>query len=344
MGRATRFLDACWGKPTDTSPVWLMRQAGRYLPQYQAVRARTDFLGLCKTPELACEVTLQPVDILGVDAAIIFSDILVPVEAMGLELVFDDHGPGFPNPVRDQKAVDALVVPDVQDRLGYVMEALRLTRKALDGRVPLIGFAGAPYTLMAYAVEGGGSRNFEQVKRLMYTRPELAHALLEKLAATQVAYLRAQVAAGAQALQLFDSWAGALGPDDFEVFAAPYAKKVLDAVGDLGVPRIYFVLDGGTQLPAVQACGADVVGLDWRTPLGWARGVLGPDQAVQGNLDPVALQGSLQTLKTKVGRLIEDNAGRPGHVVNLGHGILPQTPPDHAKAFVDMVHQLGARP
>jgi len=341
MSRADRFLKACRGEAVDTPPVWLMRQAGRYLPQYMAVRAKTDFLGLCKTPELACEVTVQPVDLIGVDAAIIFSDILIPVEAMGMKLVFDDHGPSFPEPLRHEAQAAALVVPDPNEKTGFVMEALRLTRKALNGRVPLIGFAGAPYTLLSYMVEGKGSRNFEETKKLLYTRPDIAHSVLEKLAQTQISYLKAQVAAGAQVIQLFDSWAGALAPDDFETFAAPYSKKILDALKDSGVPRIYFVLDGGTQLPAIQACKPDVVGLDWRTPLGWARGVLGNAQAVQGNLDPCALLGDLPTLKAKVKRILDENAGRPGHIVNLGHGILPPTPPAHAKAFVDYVHELG---
>ncbi|MBI5497256.1 MAG: uroporphyrinogen decarboxylase [Deltaproteobacteria bacterium] len=344
MARAERFLQACRGEQVDAPPVWLMRQAGRYLPEYQKVRARTDFLGLCKTPEWAAEVTLQPVDILGVDAAIIFSDILIPVEAMGMKLVFDDHGPGFPDPIRDEKAVDALTIPDPQDRTGFVLEAIRLTVKALGGRVPLIGFAGAPYTLLSYMVEGGSSRNFENTKRMMYTRPDLVHRALEKITETQLRYLRAQVAAGARAIQVFDSWGGHLAPDDFREFAAPYARRILDGMKDAGVPRIYFVLDGGTQLPEIQRCGADVVGLDWRTPLGWARSVLGERQAVQGNLDPCALLGSQDTLRRKVKGLLDDNAGRPGHVVNLGHGILPMTPPEHARAFVEMVHELGARP
>lgn len=339
----SRFLKACRGEKTDTSPVWLMRQAGRYLPEYMRVRAKTDFLGLCKTPELACEVTVQPVDILGVDAAIIFSDILIPVESMGMKLVFDDHGPSFPEPIRDEKAAEKLLVPDPLEKTGFVMEAIKQTVRALNGRVPLIGFAGAPYTLLSYMVEGGSSKNFENTKRMMYTRPDLVHAILDKVTRTQLSYLRAQVAAGAQAVQLFDSWAGALSPDDFQTFAAPYAKRILDGVKDLGVPRIYFVLDGGTQLKAVQACGADVVGLDWRTGLAWARAQLGDAQPVQGNLDPCALLGSVDTLRGKVKALLDENAGRPGHVVNLGHGILPMTPPAQAKAFVDLVHELGKR-
>ena len=343
MPQHDRFLRACRGESVDATPVWLMRQAGRYMPEYQKVRSKTDFLGLCKTPALACEVTLQPVDYLGVDAAIIFGDILVPVEAMGMKLVFDDHGPGFPEPIRDEKQLETLRVPDPQEGLGFVMEAIRQTVAALNGRVPLIGFAGAPYTLLSYMVEGGSSRNFDHTKRLMYTRPDLAHRMLDMLAETQLRYLRAQVQAGAAAVQLFDSWAGALSPDDFRVFAAPYARRVLDGLKDLGVPRIYFVLDGNTVLKDVQACGPTVVGLDWRVELGVARAQLGDAQVVQGNLDPCALLGSLDTLQSKVKTIITQNQGRPGHIFNLGHGILPMTPPPNAKALVEMVHTLSAR-
>ncbi|MEW5849528.1 MAG: uroporphyrinogen decarboxylase [Myxococcota bacterium] len=343
MARADRFLKACRGEPVDTSPVWLMRQAGRYLPEYQAVRGKTDFLGLCKTPDLACEVTVQPVDIIGVDAAIIFSDILIPVEGMGMKLIFDEHGPQLPEPLRTEADVDKLQVMDPAEKTPFVLEAIKLTKRALNGRVPLIGFAGAPYTLLSYAVEGKGSRNFEETKKLLYTRPDLAHKALDKLTETQIRYLKAQIDVGAQAVQLFDSWAGALSPDDFETFAAPYAKRIMTALKDSGVPRIYFVLDGGTQLKTIQACGADVVGLDWRTHFGRARAELGDSQPVQGNLDPCALLGDLSTLRRKTQLLMEQNAGRPGHVVNLGHGILPVTPPAHAKAFVEMVHELGAR-
>jgi uroporphyrinogen decarboxylase len=340
--RATRFLSACRCQPVDTTPIWIMRQAGRYLPEYRKVRGTTDFLTLCKTPDLAAEVTLQPVDILGVDAAIIFSDILVPAEPMGLTLtVSEGEGPRIHNPVRSAADVERLVVPDPTEGTGYVLEALRRVRKALDGKVPLIGFAGAPFTLAAYAVEGGGSKNYLHIKRFMYEQPKAAHALFSKLADTVTLFLQAQVEAGAQAVQIFDSWGGVLSPADFEEYSLPYLKRIVDGMKGRGVPVILFGTDMGLVLEKLASTGADVVGLDWRINLDAARARLPGKVAVQGNLDPVGLFMPLPMLEARAADILQRNAGRPGHVFNLGHGILPETPVEHAKFLVETVHRLG---
>jgi uroporphyrinogen decarboxylase len=331
--RADRFLRACRGEPVDTTPVWIMRQAGRYLPDYRRVRGTTDFLTLCKTPDLAAEVTLQPVDILGVDAAIIFSDILVTAEPMGLHLtVSEGEGPRIHNPVRTPADVEKLAVPDPTQGTGYVLEALRRVRKALAGKVPLIGFAGAPFTLGAYVVEGGGSKNYLHIKRFMYEQPKAAHALFGKLADTVTLFLRAQI---------FDSWGGVLSPADFDEFSLPYLTRIVDGVKGRGAPVILFGTDMGLMLERLAATGADVIGLDWRIQIDAARARLPPSVAVQGNLDPVALFMPLPLLETRVTDIVRRNAGRPGHIFNLGHGILPETPVDHAQFVVDLVHRLG---
>jgi uroporphyrinogen decarboxylase len=337
MQDPTRFLRACRGEPVDRTPVWFMRQAGRYLPAYQATRARAgDFLTLCRTPELACEVTLQPVDLLGVDAAILFSDILVPLEAMGLGLSFTDEGPRV-QPVRDEAGIAALRVPAAEE-LPYVLEAVRLIRRELAGRVPLIGFAGAPFTLLTYAVEGQTGRQFAESKRLLFTAPQAAHALLDKLARTVTAFLRGQAAAGAQALMLFDSWAGVLSRADYAVYAAPYVQRVLTELKPLGVPLIYFANDGTALLPEVGKLPADVFSVDWRLPLSEAAARLGSPRPLQGNLDPCALFAPLPEIARRVQAILEDARGLPGHIFNLGHGILPQTPWEHVQAVVELVH------
>jgi uroporphyrinogen decarboxylase len=341
MPRADRFLRALRGEPVDTTPIWIMRQAGRYLPEYRATRARAgDFLTLCKTPELACEVTLQPVERLGVDAAILFSDILIPVEKMGIPLTFSEgEGPRL-EPVRDAQAIARLRVPEPEAELGYVLDAIRLIRRALDGKVPLIGFAGAPFTLLTYAVEGQTGKQFAETKRLLFTAPEAAHALLDKMAETCIAYLGAQVKAGAQALQLFDSWVGQLGPDDFRAFAAPYVKRVIDALRPLGAPIIYFANDGATLIGDAARLGADALGVDWRLPLDEARARAGADVTLQGNLDPCALFAPVVEIERRAAEVLRRAGGRR-HVFNLGHGILPPTPPEHAEALVEIVHRLG---
>jgi len=337
-----RFLDACRRRPVDKTPIWLMRQAGRYLPEYRAVRAKVSFLELCKTPDLAAEVTLQPVNILGVDAAILFSDILVVCEAMGMKLVLEDEGPQFPAPLRTQADVDRLHVPDPQQELGYVMEAIRRSLKGLGGRVPLIGFCGGPWTLAAYMIEGKTSRSFERAKAALFADEKLAHALLGKIADALVAYLNAQLAAGAHALQIFDSWAGALGPEDYAKFGAPYIARVIAGLArDARDPQpvIVFGVETGELLAQLAATGADVVGVDWRVPLDEARGRVGPGVALQGNLDPATLFLPLREQEIRVARVLElaDLAG-PGHIFNLGHGVLVGTPVENAKALVRQVH------
>jgi uroporphyrinogen decarboxylase len=322
----------------------MMRQAGRYLPEYRAVRQRADFLTMVGTPELATEVTLQPVELLGVDAAIIFSDILVVPTAMGMRLTVDDGvGPRFPEPLRTSADFDRLhdFVPD--DALGYVLEALRLTRRALDGRVPLIGFAGAPWTLMSYMVEGGGSKSFTVAKRLLVEDPRRAHALLGRLATAVGSFLVAQVRAGAQALQLFDSWSGALGPADFREFALPYLSQAVGLAKAAGVPVIAFCPGSGWALEEIaRDSGADVIGVDWQTDAGDARRRLPVSRvALQGNLDPCWLYAPPAIIRERTHSMLAQFGGR-GHIANLGHGILPDVPVEHARAFIDAVREWRA--
>lgn len=333
------FLAACKGEPTDHVPVWFMRQAGRYLPEYRRVRADLDFLALCKNPELATEVTLQPVRRLGVDAAILFSDILIPMEAMGLELRFDEgRGPIFPNPVRDEKAAAALRVPEPEEAVPFVLETVRLLRREL--KAPLIGFSGAPFTLATYIIEGGGSRNFLHTKRMMYQAPGLYHDILDKIADCTAKYLIAQAEAGAQALQLFDTWAGALAPEDYARYALPYVQKIVAALrGRLGpeMPIIYFANNGATLLPQTSGLDVDVLGIDWRVPLEDAIRRAG-NHAVQGNLDPLALFLPKADLAERINAMLEAGRDARGHIFNLGHGIIPETDPDQVKFAVDTVH------
>lgn len=348
--RASRFLRACRGQPVDTTPAWIMRQAGRYLPAYRATRARAgDFLTLCKTPELACEVTLQPVEQIGVDAAIIFADILIPVEAMGVPLRFaEGEGPRL-RPVRDAAAVAALRVPDPEEHTGFVMEAIRLAVRALDGKVPVIGFAGAPWTVFCYAVEGQTSRGYPTARRMLYEAPELAEALLDKLTDTTIAYLLAQVRAGAAAVQLFDSWAGALGVEEYRRFSLPRVRRIVETVraalravpGAGGVPFIYFCNEGAALLEDAATVGADVLGVDYRLPLDAVRARLGDEPTLQGNLDPLALFAPPDEIARRAADVIRRAGAR--HVFNLGHGILPETPPEHAIALVEAVHHHGRR-
>ncbi len=342
MSRQDRFLRACRQEPVDKTPVWIMRQAGRYLPEYRAVREKVKFLELCKTPELAAQVTLQPVDLLGVDAAILFSDILVVCEAMGMELILEDKGPEFPQPLRSAADVASLGMPDPEVELRYVMEAIRLIRRGLDGKVPLIGFCGAPWTLAAYMIEGKGSRSFEKAKALLFSDEALAHSLLEKLSDALVLYLNAQLAAGAQALQIFDSWAGALSPSDYRKFGAPYIARIIGSLKRDPVspqPVIVFGVETGELLGQLAATGADVVGVDWRVPLDEARKRVSPKVALQGNLDPAALFLPRDQLEVRVRAVLaEAKAAGGGHIFNLGHGILPPTPVASAKALVEIVH------
>jgi len=341
MSQDYTFLKACRGEATDYTPVWLMRQAGRYLPQYMEVRRKVSFLELCKTPELAAEVTIQPIDYLNADAAILFSDILTPVEPMGLKLDFVP-GPVFENPVRTAADIEALRIPDVENDVPYVYETIRILRRELEGRVPLIGFGGAPFTLACYMVEGKGSKDFAQIKRMMYGAPELYAALMEKVTEMDRLYLNAQVAAGAQAIQIFDTWGGIVSPRDYEAFILPYTKKLIDGL-DRSVPVIHFVKGAGTMLDRVKLAGSDVVGLDWHVNLGAARDILGADVAVQGNLDPTVLYAPKEHIRAEVKRILDENAGRPGHIFNLGHGILPTVDPEHARYMVECVHELSGK-
>lgn len=348
MADDSLFLRACRRQPVERTPVWMMRQAGRYLPQYREVRARVSFIELCKTPDLACEVTLQPIDEFGFDAAILFSDILIPLEAMGLALEFTP-APVLPDPVRDRAAIDRLVVPDPEATMPFVTEAVRKIRKALDGRVPLIGFAGAPFTLASYAVEGGGSKSYPNLKAMLYQQRDAAHALLDKLSECCATYLEAQVAAGAQAVQLFDSWAGILSPRDYREFALRYAKLTFDRLRSSptwnkgGVPIIYFVNGCAPYLDDYRDSGADVLGIDWRVDLDVARARLGKDVAVQGNLDPTCLFLPPRQLRERVQEVLEKAGEAPGHVFNLGHGVLPMTDPESVRVMVDAVKELSRR-
>ncbi len=336
------FLKACRGERTAHTPVWFMRQAGRYLPEYQEVRRRVSFLELCKSPELCTEVTLQPIRRFGFDAAILFSDILIPMEAMGLELEFHEgRGPLFAQPVRDRKAVDTLVVPDPEAEMPFVLKTIRLLRQEL--KVPLIGFAGAPFTLATYLIEGGSSRVFLQTKRMMFQQPELYHSLLAKITACTSVYLQAQARAGAQALQLFDSWAGVLAPCDYEQFALPYVRSILrDLRAMTDIPIIYFANNGATLLPLTATLDAEVLGIDWRLPLAEAIRQAG-NHAIQGNLDPLALLLPEKELEARIKAMLADAAAAKGYIFNLGHGILPETPPEQARIAVETVHRLSRR-
>jgi len=338
------FLRACRREPVERPPVWMMRQAGRYLPEYRAVRERADFLTMVGTPELAVEVTLQPVDLLGVDAAIIFSDILVVPQAMGMALSVEEGiGPRFHHPLRASADFDRLreVVPEAD--LGYVLDALRLARRELDGRVPLIGFAGAPWTLMSYMVEGQGSKSFTHAKRLLVQEPARAHALLRRLARAVGAFLAAQVAAGAQAVQVFDSWASALGPRDFREFALPYLAEAVRLAKPAGVPVIVFAPGAGWALEEIaDATGADVIGIDWQTDAEDARRRLAARSvALQGNLDPCWLYAPPAEIRSRTRAMLTAFGGR-GHIANLGHGINPDVPLAHARAFVEAVQEWRA--
>jgi uroporphyrinogen decarboxylase len=341
MSQDYTFLKACRGEETDYTPVWLMRQAGRYLPQYMAVRKKVTFLELCKTPELAAEVTIQPIDYLNADAAILFSDILTPVEPMGLKLDFVP-GPVFENPVRTAADIDALRIPVMEEDVPYVLETIKILRREFEGRVPLIGFGGAPFTLACYMVEGKGSKDFAQIKRMMYGAPELYAKLMDKITEMDRQYLNAQVRAGAQAIQIFDTWGGIVSPLDYEKYVLPYTQKLINGL-DRSVPIIHFVKGAGTMLDIVAKAGSDVMGLDWHVNLGNARDIIGPKIAVQGNLDPTVLYAPKTHIEREVKRILDENAGRPGHIFNLGHGILPSVDPEHARFMVECVHKHSGK-
>jgi uroporphyrinogen decarboxylase len=338
-----RFLKACRREPVDCTPVWFMRQAGRYMAEYRALRAKYSILELCKTPELAAQVTLQPIDRFPLDAAIIFADILLPLEPMGLSLEFAaGEGPVIHNPVRNQADVERLNVIDGGE-LDYVAEAIRQARRALNGRVPLIGFAGAPFTLASYAIEGGSSRNYLLTKQLMYGEPKAWHQLMDKFARVITGYLRRQIKAGAQAIQLFDSWVGCLSVGDYVEYVMPHVQLIFEGLKREGVPMIHFGTGTSAMLHQMREAGGDVIGIDWRIHLDEAWATVGHDVAVQGNLDPLTLFAPLHEIERRVEDILRRAGGRPGHIFNLGHGILPTTPIEHVAATIDMVHKLSQR-
>ncbi len=318
-----------------------MRQAGRYLPEYRKIREKVDFLTLCKTPELAAAVTLQPVDILKVDAAILFSDILIPLEPMGIKLEFSESkGPILYNPVRDEPSLLRLRNIDPDDDVPFVAEAIKLLLKQL--KVPLIGFSGAPFTLATYMIEGGSTKNFLNSKKMMYQNPVLFHKLMDKLTVTVISYLAAQIDAGVSAVQIFDSWVGSLSPLDFKLFALPYVQKIITAL-HARVPVIYFAFNGSAMLPLVKESGADVIGLDWRIEIADAVNTLGAGCSVQGNLDPCILFGTRDLIRERASHILKGAKNARGHIFNLGHGILPETPVDNAVSVVESVHELSSK-
>ena len=338
------FIRALLKQPIDRTPVWMMRQAGRYLPEYRQVREQAgSFLNLCTNPELACEVTLQPLRRFDFDAAILFSDILTIPDAMGLGLYFTEgEGPKFKNPIKTAADVDKLPIPDPHAELRYVVDAVSLIRKSLQGRVPLIGFSGSPWTLATYMVEGGSSKSFQKVKSLMYEQPKLLHTLLDNLAQSVAAYLNAQIEAGAQAVMLFDTWGGMLTSEDYIEFSLYYAKQIRSLlkthVDGQQVPTILFSKGGGLWLETMADTGYDALGLDWQTDIGIARARVGNKVALQGNMDPVTLYAKPEVIVEKVKSILHKYGNGSGHVFNLGHGILPDINPDHVKAMVDAVH------
>ncbi|MFQ5857546.1 MAG: uroporphyrinogen decarboxylase [Anaerolineae bacterium] len=336
---SNRFLRACRREPVDRTPVWFMRQAGRYMADYRKLREKHPILEVVKTPELAVEVTMQPINAFEVDAAIIFADILPPLEGMGIELEFvKGAGPVVHNPVRRPADVEALQVPPAEENVWFTLEAIRLARRELDGKVPLIGFSGAPFTLASYMIEGGSSRHYSRTKGLMYAHPGAWHVLMGKLAQLVGDYMRAQVEAGAQALQLFDSWVGALSPDDYQEYVLPYSQRVIETAQSTGVPVIHFGTNTNGMLELVKEAGGDVVGVDWRINLDDAWRRLGYDVAIQGNLDPIVLLAPPPEIERRAADILQRAGNRPGHIFNLGHGVLPQTPVEHVAALVDFVH------
>ena len=334
-----RFLRACRREPVDVTPVWFMRQAGRYMADYRALRLRYSLLQICREPELAVAVTLQPVDVIDVDAAILFSDLLVPFTPMGLDFDFvEGEGPSIDNPIRSAADVDRLRTFEPRESLAHVLETIRLLRAELEGRVPLIGFGGAPFTLASYAIEGGPSSSYAKTKAFMYTQPAAWHRLCDRLAAMMADYLSAQIAAGAQAVQIFDSWAGALGPADYREFALPHSSRIFSALKPLGVPLIHFGVGTTAFLREIAEAGGDVVGVDWRQPLDEAWETIGHDRGIQGNMDPALLFAPEDRLFAGADDVLRRANGRPGHVFNLGHGVLPNTPLERVQALAAHVH------
>lgn len=343
------FIKALLKQPTDYTPIWMMRQAGRYLPEYRAVREQAgSFMNLCTNPQLACEVTLQPLRRFDFDAAILFSDILTIPDAMGLGLHFTEgEGPKFTNPIQTAADIKKLPIPDPETELRYVMDAVRLIRKNLEGQVPLIGFSGSPWTLATYMIEGGSSKNFAKIKKMMFNEPALLHKLLDKLAQSVAAYLNAQIAAGAQTVMVFDTWGGMLSSEDYKEFSLRYAQQVRSLlkteIDSVKIPTILFTKGGGLWLEDMTQTGYDALGLDWQTDIGQARARVGEKVALQGNLDPLTLYANPDVIREKVKIVLEKYGQGSGHVFNLGHGILPDINPDHVKAMVDAVHEFSRK-
>ncbi len=334
------FLRACKRQPIERTPIWIMRQAGRFLPEYRAVREKPDFLTMCKTPELAAEVTIQPVDIIGVDAAIIFSDILVIPEAMGMKLeMIESKGPKFYDPIRTVDDVNKLKDIDPTKNLKFVLDAVSLTKKELNGRVPLIGFAGSPWTLMTYMVEGSGSKNFSEIKKFIYNQPTAAHKLLERISDAVADYLSAKIEAGANAVQIFDTWGGLLSQTDFEEFSLRYIQKIISQIKRKDEPVIVFAKGVHYKLDKIAEAGADVIGLDWTIDLNAARKSVGDKVALQGNLDPTVLYANKKKIKEEAVKVLESFGKGSGHIFNLGHGILPDVTPENAKYLVDVIKE-----
>ncbi len=344
-----RFLRALRREPVDVTPVWMMRQAGRYLPEYRATRSKAgDFMSLCRNPELACEVTLQPLERFPLDAAILFSDILTIPDAMGLGLYFEEgEGPRFKRPITDEAAVNKLAVPDPADELRYVTDAVSLIHRELDGRVPLIGFSGSPWTLATYMVEGGSSKTFSRIKAMMYNRPDLLHRMLTVLADSVSAYLSAQISAGAQAVMIFDTWGGSLSSAAYREFSLSYMSQIISKLKSdpitSDVPVVLFTKGGGQWLEAMADSGCDALGLDWTTDLTEARARVGDRVALQGNIDPCVLYASPDKIREEVGNVLASFGKGNGHVFNLGHGIHPEVDPEHAAVLIEAVHMLSRR-
>jgi uroporphyrinogen decarboxylase len=335
------FLRACRLEPTEYTPVWLMRQAGRFLKEYRSLRRQYPFLTLCKTPELATQVTLLPIERLGVDAAIIFADILLPLEPMGIDLEFSKgEGPVIHNPIHTRDDVEKLRSIEAAEDLPFVMAAIRSVCRELKGRIPLIGFSGAPFTLASYLIEGGSAKDFVRTKSLMYEDPPCWHRLMEKLSAVVIAYLNAQIGAGAGVVQFFDTWAGCLSPHDYEEFVLPHSQRVLQALS-AKAPAIHFATGTAGLLEHLKAAGGDIIGIDWRIDLDEAWQRLGYDVGIQGNLDPAALFGPPEQIEKRVAAILHAAGGRPGHIFNLGHGVLPQTPEENVITMVEAVHRLS---
>jgi len=343
MDPTERFLRACRRQPVDRPPIWIMRQAGRFMASYQAVRQRVSFMELCRSPELCTEVTLMPVDQLGVDAAILFSDILVPLEGMGLDVSFDDHGPKVAPPLRTAAQVAGLRVDGADEEVAYVYAAVRQIKSALSGRVPLLGFAGAPLTLAIYAIEGGSSRNHHALRKLIYEAPEVLDQLLDKLTTVVTRYLRHQIAAGVDAVQIFDTWGGTMSLADWRRFSLPYTARIMEGIKDTGVPIIHYALGSAHLTEGLAELPCDVLSVDWREPLSLIRERTGDRFALQGNVEPGVLTCGIEHIRAAAKACLDDYGDAPGHIFNLGHGITPDVTVESAKALVDAAKEFGTR-